>query len=437
MLVAAGYTPIKETCSFASTLVPGGKYFYTRNSSALIAFSIGSAYKSGNPFAIIGTHSDSPCLKVRPVSKKEKCGFLQVGVELYGGGLWHTWFDRDLGLAGRVMVEQPDGKLVQSLVRVSRPILRIPTLAIHLTKDRDSFTFNRETHLTPVLGQVVADELNKPAQEPDTAWPTGYMENHHSVLLDIVAKELGVAVESIRDFELCLYDTQAPCLGGAQNEFVHSARLDNLGMSFCALEALINSKGLDTEESIRMVAIFDNEEIGSTSAPGADGNLLDAAVRRISSVPMGGASATASFDTAMLRSMLISADMAHAIHPNYMEKHEELHRPKMNGGVVIKQNANQRYATNSVTSLVLKEAAKVCGQVLQEFVVRNDSPCGSTIGPMLSAKLGMRTIDVGNPQWSMHSIRETCGSQDVEKAIVLFTAWFENYSKISARIVVD
>jgi len=425
LLHAAGFKELKERSTFQDQIKSNGKYFYTRNQSAIVAFTIGGYYKRGNGFSIIGAHTDSPCLKVRPVSKKEKFGILQVGVELYGGGLWHTWFDRDLSIAGRVMIKTASGH-EQRLVRVNKPILRIPNLAIHLSTERDTFTYNKETHLTPVLGLAAEKALNA-----DTL-------SHHPVLLDLVAKELGIKVDEIRDFELCLYDTQAPAVGGANDEFVFSARLDNLGMSYCALEALIKAESQETDTNIRMIALFDNEEVGSVSTAGADSNLLQVALKRIGEVEVGDAvTSKSAAEEALLKSMLISADMAHGIHPNYSEKHEELHRPLMNAGVVIKQNANQRYATTSVTSLILKEVAKKRGIVLQEFVVRNDSPCGSTIGPMLSAKLGIRTIDVGNPQWSMHSIRETCGTRDVQTAIDLFVSFFEEFAKVEAALVVD
>ncbi|KAI8908507.1 peptidase M18 [Gorgonomyces haynaldii] len=440
-LTAAGFTEIFERDSW-SNLVPGGKYFFTRNRSAIIAFCVGGKYQQGNGFSIVGAHTDSPCLKVKPRSKREKLGYMQVGVELYGGGLWHTWFDRDLALAGRVLVENKDGNFDHKLVHIKRTILRIPTLAIHLDRNvNNGFSFNNENQLTPVLAQV-SKELNKTDGSENTL--------HHPEMLQLLATELNVTVDKIRDFELCLYDTQPAALGGLNQEFIHAARLDNLMMSFCALNGLLQS--LDTladDSQIRVVGLFDNEEVGSNTAHGADSNLLEVTLRRLSLLGAQGEvsdlwsldqtwvvinTKESPFERAITKSLLVSADMAHSVHPNYVEKHEDQHRPVMNAGVVIKQNANQRYATTSISTLLLRQFAKKANVALQEFVVRNDSPCGSTIGPMLSAKLGLRTIDVGNPQWSMHSIRETCGTKDVDSAVKLFTAFFEDMASVDARM---
>ncbi|KAJ2993205.1 hypothetical protein HDV02_002580 [Globomyces sp. JEL0801] len=460
-LVKAGFQEIQEENSW-DNLKPNGKYFFTRNRSAIVSFVIGGKWKQGNGFSIVGAHTDSPCLKVKPRSKRDKLGYKQgisadilnypVGVEIYGGGLWHTWFDRDLSLAGRVLIES-NGIFEHKLVKINRPILRIPTLAIHLDRNSgDNFTFNKEVQLTPILTEAAAKELNKTKTETES-------DRHHPEMLELIAKEMGCegiiqiikngilksAVEftfhfpsniaQIRDFELCLYDTQPASIGGANDEFIHSARLDNLMMSFCGLTAICETtdESVKNDDLIRMVTLFDNEEVGSTTAHGADSNLLEVTLRRLSSLAVG-AVEEGSFERAMVKSMLISADMAHALHPNYPEKHEDNHRPAMNKGVVIKQNANQRYATTSITTHILREAAAIASVKLQEFVVRNDSPCGSTIGPMLSAKLGLRTVDVGNPQWSMHSIRETCGTKDVGDAVLLFKAFFDGLSKIDSKM---
>ncbi|TPX32451.1 hypothetical protein SmJEL517_g04455 [Synchytrium microbalum] len=437
-LVQAGYSEVFEKSSWDGALKPGGKYFFTRNHSSILAFAIGGQYKRGNGFSIVGAHTDSPCLKVKPRSAKSRGVYTQVGVEVYGGGLWHTWFDRDLGVAGRVLVHEKDGTIQHRLVRVSRPILKIPTLAIHLDRavNTDGFKFNTETQLLPVLG-IAAAKLNEPA----SSTPPAGDEKHSSVFLSLLASELKCDISQIGDFEICLYDTNPACTWGANNEFISSSRLDNLNMSFCALTALINSttnSSLSDEPLIRVVALFDNEEIGSVSAYGADSDMMLAALERLSKVEITDSAdrSTSAFEQAMQKSMLISADMGHASHPNYWDKHEDNHRPKINSGVVLKMNANLRYATTAITTTILREVAKVKGTSLQEFVVRNDSPCGSTIGPMLSAKLGLRTVDVGNPQWGMHSIRETAGVEDIASAVDLFQSFFENFSKIDANVQV-
>ncbi|KAJ2010353.1 hypothetical protein GGI06_004975, partial [Coemansia sp. S85] len=289
------------------------------------------------------------------------------------------------------------------------------------------------THLTPILA-TVAKALNG-----EGAGDKNIKSAHHPILLDRIAKELSVEVSDIADFELCLYDTQKATIGGICNEFIYASRLDNLNSSYCAVEGLINSLNNESaaaeDSHVRMIALFDNEEVGSTSAYGANSALIESAIRRIQASCSNG-SATA-FEESIANSFMISSDVTHAVHPNYSEKHEENHRPELQKGPSIKVNANQSYATTSVTSTILKDIAKRNGIPIQEFVVRNDSPCGSTIGPMLSAQLGLRTVDMGNPLLSMHSIREVCGADDVGLCVKLFEHFFEEFAGLDAKITVD
>ena len=440
----------------------------TRNASTIVAFTIGSKWKPGNPIAMVGAHTDSPCLRIKPVSKKTGVGFMQVGVETYGGGIWHSWFDRDLSIAGRVLVKDGKGNFVQKLVKVDRPIIRIPTLAIHLDRSSE-FNPNKETELFPIAGMIAA-ELNRTGETAasksdanenpeETFQPLKDLtDRHHPYIIELIAQHASVEVADVVDFEMVLYDTQKSCLGGLNEEFIYSARLDNLEMTYCSVMGLIDSVSagsLDEETSIRLITCFDHEEIGSTSAHGANSDLLPAVVRRLSILAGGRHGDTSSdkswehissdpeidlttaFEQSMAVSFLVSADMAHSVHPNYVGKYESNHQPEMNKGTVIKINANQRYATNSPGIVLVQEAAKHAGVPLQLFVVRNDSSCGSTIGPMLSAKLGVRTLDLGNPQLSMHSIRETGGTYDVGHAIKLFSSFLSNYSGLEAKIFVD
>ncbi|KAJ5116005.1 Aspartyl aminopeptidase [Penicillium angulare] len=450
LLAKAGYQEIKEKDSWASTCKPGGRYYLTRNTTTLIAFAIGQKWKPGNSIAMIGAHTDSPVLRVKPVSKKQGEGFIQVGVEAYGGGIWHTWFDRDLGVAGRVMTRASDGSIVQKLVKVDRPILRIPTLAIHLDR-QENFSFNKETQLFPIAG-LIADQLNQTNEAPEDEYAPlkSVAQRHHSNFVELVAAEAKVKPEDILDFELILFDTQKSCLGGLSEEFIFSPRLDNLNSSYCATAALTESapteQSLENEEAIRLIALFDHEEIGSRTAQGADSNILPSIIRRLSVLPSTTSSSedvSTAYEQTLSTSFLVSADMAHSINPNYSAKYEPDHKPTMNKGCVIKINANARYATNSPGIVLLQEIARKKGEresrpvPLQLFVVRNDSSCGSTIGPMLSAALGTRTLDLGNPQLSMHSIRETGGTYDVDHAIRLFTGFFEHYSELAPKIFVD
>ncbi|XP_026407541.1 probable aspartyl aminopeptidase isoform X1 [Papaver somniferum] len=475
LLKKAGFEQISEKQDWK--LQVGKKYFFTRNYSSIVAFAIGKMFVAGNGFHIVGAHTDSPCLKLKPVSKVTKAGFLEVGVQTYGGGLWHTWFDRDLTVAGRLIIrESKDGAVSYShrLVRIHEPIMRIPNLAIHLDRSTDGFKPNSQTHLVPILATSVKAELNKAAAGNVSAESDGKTSNdkkdtddkkHHSLLLQLLASEVGCKPEDICDFELQLCDTQPSIVAGALKEFIFSGRLDNLCMSFCSLKALIDStsseSSLEDEPGVRMVALFDHEEVGSNSAQGAGSPVMFDALSRVTDSL--NSSTSKLLEKAIQKSFVVSADMAHALHPNYMvwhvlsclkqfcifcissflyvilfqDKHEENHQPKMHGGLVIKHNANQRYATNAVTSFIFREIAEKHNLPIQDFVVRNDMPCGSTIGPILASGIGIRTVDIGAPQLSMHSIREMCAVDDVKHSYQHLKAFYEEFSQLDGKITVD
>ncbi|KAI0321826.1 aspartyl aminopeptidase [Amylostereum chailletii] len=433
-LEKAGFRKIREKENWEKNLTAGDKVYFTRNQSSLLAFTVPQKWQPGAGVSIVATHVDSPNLRVRPVSKRSKNGYLQVGVETYGGGIWHSWFDRDLSLAGRVVIAGQDSTYTSKLIKIDRPLLRIPTLAIHLERGAaDNFNFNTETQFTPILGQIAAD-LNSPNEGSGANQSASSIQNnHHSSLLSLLAEELKVAPEQIHDFELSLYDTQLSVLGGLNNEFIFSPRMDNLVSSFSAVEAIAETASAnffpDLEGNVNCIALFNHEEIGSVSSSGAESSLIPSLLQRLSPSP-------ALLAQSISKSFLISADMGHAVHPNYAEKHESNHAPQMNGGVVIKTNAKQRYASDAIGSFVVKKLIEKRGGKVQEFEVRNDMACGSTVGPMLS-KLGLRTVDVGNPMLSMHSIRETAGSHDVQHAVDLFSAFFEGFATFDAQLTVD
>jgi len=390
ILVGAGFQQISEKEKW--NVQPKGKYFFTRNQSTIVAFAVGGKYERGNGFSIIGAHTDSPHLMVKPRMSVEKDGFVQVAVEPYGGGLWPTWFDRDLTLAGRVIVKNDKG-YESRLIRIDRPIMRIPTLAIHLNRDSsDKLEFNKQTHLLPILCSSIQGKLEEKDKDKNSS---------HAIVMKLLASELKCKVEEIKDFELSVVDTQPSVIGGINNEFIFSPRLDNLMMSFCSLSALIGSSSEETlqnDKNIRMVVLFDNEEIGSQTAHCAGSPIVNEVIKRITN-------SNELFEIAIRKSFLISADMAHAVHPNYSDKHDSNHKPFMHKGVVLKENANQRYATVATTALIIREIGQKHGVPIQDFVVRNDSLCGSTIGPIIAGGTGIRTVDVGNPQLSMHHKR--------------------------------
>lgn len=441
-LLGDGFSELSEKEKWEGTLKPGGLHFFTRNSSTLVAFAIGGAYDPLQPggFEVIVGHSDSPNLRIKPCSGGKASapgGVKQLNVECYGGGLWHTWFDRDLSLAGRVVVKESDGRYVQRLVDVKKPVCRVPSLCIHLQnqEERAAFKVNKENHLQPIFAQAVKETLGAKVSDGDgdgdgsSAWQA----SQEPLLLQIVASSLGIKVEQIADFELSLYDVQPASLGGANDEFLYSARLDNEATCFTAVDSLKRfslSSSFSSSPDVAMICLFDHEEIGSATLCGAGSPILGESVRRITEALSGGSTTEENFQIVLRKSFVFSVDMAHAIHPNYASKHDKNHAPSLNGGMVIKSNANQRYTTSSVTGFIVREIGRRVGATVQEFVVRNDCPCGSTTGPIISQRTGMRCVDLGMSQLSMHSCRETMGSKDLEQCIILFEGFFKLFREL-------
>ncbi|WP_069385030.1 M18 family aminopeptidase [Halomonas caseinilytica] len=397
-LEAAGFRRLEETEAWR--LSPGERVYVTRNDSSIIALQLPS--EPLDALRMIGAHTDSPGLRLKPHAPQTSAGWLQLGVEVYGGALLAPWFDRDLGLAGRVHVRHADGRLEGLLLDVDRPLAIIPSLAIHLDREANNGkAMNAQTDMPPVFLQG------------------GEHADLDRLLRHWLAEQHGIEGVEVIDFELALYDVQPPSRVGVEGELLASARLDNLLSCFIGLEALLASDG---RQGAVLVA-NDHEEVGSASACGAQGPFLGDVLRRVNAAL--GEAGEEGFIRLVQASRLISCDNAHALHPNFRDKHDAAHGPAINGGPVIKVNANQRYATNSATSALFRELCRQAGVPVQTFVTRADMGCGSTIGPITATELGVPTLDVGVPQWAMHSIRETAGVQDVEYLIRVLTAFLE------------
>ncbi|WP_415895836.1 M18 family aminopeptidase [Neptuniibacter sp. PT34_22] len=395
-LVENGFMELREEDSWQ--LQAGGKYFVTRNGSSIIAWSLPrDADLAESGMRMVGAHTDSPCLKVKPVPELNRQGYQQLGVEVYGGVLLNPWFDRDLSMAGRVSYKSLKGERCKALVNFKDPIALIPSLAIHLDREANkSRTINAQTYLPVILGQGDKEFSFK------------------QMLADRLSIEGVEDVAEVLDYEISLYDTQKPALTGLKKEYLSSARLDNLLSCYMGLAALLQS---DFEQGVLLVC-NDHEEVGSMSSSGAQGPMLSQVLERLmpdveDRVRM------------ISRSMMISADNAHGIHPNFADKHDANHGPLINEGPVIKLNANQRYASNSETSAIFRDLAQQVNVPVQAFVVRSDMACGSTIGPITAAELGVKTLDIGVPQFAMHSIREMAGTKDVIALTKVLAKFFE------------
>jgi aspartyl aminopeptidase len=377
-----------------------GHYFVVRGGS-LIAWTLPQGAKPATGFRIVGAHTDSPNLRVKPRPDANAAGFNRLGVEVYGGVLLNSWLDRDLGLSGRVFLRSETGTEPR-LFKIDRPLLRIPQLAIHLNREirEKGLRLDKQRHMAPLWGLESSDAGS---------------------FVDLLARELRVQPDQIQSWEAMCHDTTPASLWGVDDEFVASGRLDNLCSSFCAQEALLRRVGADEEPNyIPVVSLFDHEEVGSTSRSGATGSMLKDLLER-TVLARGGT--REEYHRALADSVCVSADMAHATHPNYIEKHDPQHHLAMNAGPVIKINANLRYASEAETEALFQLACERADVPYQKWVNRSDLACGSTIGPVAAANLGVRTVDVGNPQLAMHSSRETCGSHDpglLVRALVSF-----------------
>lgn len=402
-----GYRRI-DTTETLGTVKAGDKFFVTKNDSSIYAFQIGRKPLAETGFHMICAHCDSPTFRIKPHAEIDcEGGIVKLNTEVYGGPIMSTWFDRPLTLAGRVIVK---GKDVMSpttlLLHVKRPLLQISNLAIHFNRQvNDGVKLSRQKDVLPILG-IINDELEK-----------------GNLLMNIILEELNkqqnVAREDILDFDLYLADATPACTFGAHNELISSGRLDDLSMCFAGLEALLASQPTDTTQ---VLAIFDNEETGSQTKQGAGSPFLSYMLKRIALAQSGTEEA---YYQAVERAFMISADNAHAWHPNYSEKYDPTNHPMLGGGPVIKFNAAQKYASDAYSASVFAGLCEKAGVPCQRFVNHSDVAGGSTLGNILASSIPLRGVDMGNAILAMHSCRETGSTADHEFCVKVFTQFYQ------------
>lgn len=396
-----GFSRLEEADIWNLQNKTGGEcYYVTRNDSSIIAFQLNQPLAE-NGFRMVGAHTDSPCLKVKPNPEIVNQHYLQLGVEVYGGALLNPWFDRDLSLAGRVSYLHANGGIAHELIDLKKAVAVIPSLAIHLDREANSKReINAQQHLPPVLMKL--PEAGSDTQRGDTEPAVDFRK----ILLKLVNASLeGGKADKVLDYELSFYDVQPPAVIGLHDDFIAGARLDNLLSCYTGLMALVEQVENPDDVQNMLLVCSDHEEVGSLSAAGAQGPFLRSVLQRLSS-------GEEDFSRMLNASLMISADNAHGIHPNYADRHDSNHGPVINEGPVIKVNANQRYASNSETGALFTHLCELADVPVQSFVVRSDMACGSTIGPITAAEIGVRTVDVGVPTFAMHSIRELAGRWD-------------------------
>ena len=386
-------------------LQAGGRYYVVRDDSSIVLFVVGRKAPAESGFKIVGAHTDSPGFRIRPNGATVNDGLARLGVEIYGGPILATFTDRDLSLAGRISFLDDNKQLMHKPVRFDQPLLRLPNLAIHMNRgvNEDGLKLHKQNELPLLFAQLTAEQLPKP------------------YFLELLAHASGIDAARILSWDLAVYDTQKGAFWGANQEFYTDSQIDNLASCHAALQALLDKTVLESAQSTLVCAFFDHEEIGSESHIGAGGSFLTDVLQRIHI-----ATATEREDSAraLAQSFLISADMAHAYQPNFPAAYDADHRVFVNKGPVIKSNANRRYSSESVSIARFIQWCEEAGVPHQRYTHRSDLPCGSTIGPIASAKLGIRSVDVGCPMWAMHSVRESAGVHDHDYMIRVLGRFF-------------
>lgn len=397
-----GFTEVKECDKW--NIEKGGKYYLKKNDSAIIAFTVGDDEIEQTGFRLIGAHTDSPTFRIKPASEiKVENSYVKLNTEPYGGLILNTWMDRPLSLAGRVVLKGSDVFNPEiKLINIKRPIMIIPNIAIHMNRNiNKGVELNPQNDMLPIL-TLINDKLES-----------------ESYLLDLISEELKVNKEDIIDFDLYLYEVEKGCIMGLNNEFISCGRLDDLQMVHAGIKAIIDAK---SKKSTNVMICYDNEEVGSMTKQGADSELVPQLLERIC---ISLDKKREDYFRALGKSFIISADNAHAVHPANLLKHDPTNRPMLNKGPVIKMSAKQKYTTDAESSSVYEMICQKAGVSYQKFVNRSDEAGGSTIGPISSAHLNIRSVDIGNPTLAMHSIRELAG---VDDHINVYKSFFEFYT---------
>ncbi len=400
------FVKLNETVKWQ--LQVGGRYYVVRDDSSIVLFVLGHKTPAESGFKIVGAHTDSPGFRIRPNAATANNGMARIGVEIYGGPILATFTDRDLSLAGRVSYIDSNRNLSHKLVRFDQSLVRLPNLAIHLNRgvNEDGLKLHKQNELFLLFAQLTADQLP----------PQPYF-------VALLAQAAGIEAAQLLSWDLAVYDTQKGAFWGANQEFYANSQIDNLASCHAGLQAILDDAVINTAESTLVCAFFDHEEIGSKSHIGAAGNFLTDVLQRVSIATSPDREA---MSCASANSFLISADMAHAYHPNFASAYEADHSVIVNQGPAIKSNANRRYSTESISTAHFIRWCKEADVPYQRYSHRSDLPCGSTIGPIASAQLGIRSVDIGCPMWAMHSIRESAGVQDHEYMIKVLKRFFSN-----------
>ena len=398
-LLSNGFTELQEAKPW--DLQPGKNYFVTRNQSSLIALRLPAG--KAEAFRIVASHSDSPTFKIKENPEKESAGCIQLNTERYGGMLCASWFDRPLSIAGRVVIRTDSGKIQSRLVCCPRDLVLIPNLAIHMTRAvNEGYAYNPQTDMLPLYGGAGAK----------------------GTFLKEIAQVAGVDADAILCSDQFLYNRMKGTVWGAQNEFLCAPRLDDLECAYTSLCAFLSEGDCP---DVPVYALFDNEEVGSGTKQGADSSFLETVLRRVifsASDASAAVCAQERFCTALATSFMVSADNAHAVHPNHPDKTDPTNPVYLNGGVVVKFNANQKYTTDAVSGAIFQEICRRAGAPCQTFVNRSDIAGGSTLGNISNSHVSLNTVDIGLPQLAMHSCYETAGVQDVDAMIRALTAFY-------------